>query len=331
MNNYGLIRNLTFLSKLSGDSKLMKILIASSIDTDAIDQLREKHDVICAFNAGEAELKSHIADREILIFRSGVRITAEVLAAASHLKLLIRAGSGLDNLDVAYVRRHGLRLVRIPEPGAQAVAELTYGLMLALARQILVADQLLRQGRWAKHDLTGYLLTRKTLGIIGAGNIGSRVGQMGAAWGMDVIGCVEHPSPTVAASLQQKGIRLTACDEVVAEADFLSIHVPLKESTRNLIDGPLLARMKPGAFLTNLARGGVVDEKALYQALTRDNGLAGAALDVHSEEGEGKISPLADLPNVVLTPHIGAMTIDSQREIGQRIIEIINSKLVPVT
>ncbi len=303
----------------------MKILIASSIYPDAIEKLREQHDVVCAFNAKETALRALITDREVLIFRSGVSITADIMECAPNLKLLIRAGSGLDNIDLEYVSKHGIMLARIPEPGAQAVAEMSFALMLALARNVVEADRLTRQGRWAKHELIGYSLTGKVLGIIGAGNIGSRVGEMGAAWGMLPIGCVERPSPIVAAALHAKGIRLAECEEVIATADFVSVHVPLKATTRNLIDAKMLARMKPGAFLINLARGGVVDEQALYQALTTAGRLRGAALDVHTEEGEGKISPLAGLPNVILTPHIGAMTIDSQREIGQRVIEIITS------
>jgi phosphoglycerate dehydrogenase-like enzyme len=310
--------------KLGGGSKIMKILVASSIDQEAIDTLRQQHDVICAFNAREDVLLSQIKDCDVLVFRSGVDITAKIMTGAPNLKLLIRAGSGLDNLDIDYVRARGLELVRISEPGAQAVAELTFALMLALARQVLTADQLLRQGHWAKYELTGYLLAGKVLGIIGAGNIGSRVGQMGAAWGMEVIGCVEHDLPAIAAGLQKKGIRLTDLHEVLTTADFVTIHVPLTDSTRHMIDTKAFSLMKPGAFLTNLARGGVVDEDALYQALTAEGGLAGAALDVHQNEGEGKISPLANLPNTILTPHIGAMTIDSQREIGRRIVEIMD-------
>ncbi len=238
---------------------------------------------------------------------------------------MIRAGSGLDNIDLEYARNRGLELIRIPGPGAQSVAELAFGLMLNLARQVVLADRLLRQGRWAKHELTGYLLTGKRLGIIGTGNIGSRVGWLGAAWGMDVIGCVEHPSSDRARELQAMGIRLTDMDEVLRTADFVTVHVPLKDATHHLIDAQALARMKPGAFLTNLARGGVVDEAALYRALSADGGVAGAGMDVHECEGEGVISPLAMLPNVVLTPHIGAMAIDAQRQIGERVIEIVEA------
>ncbi len=301
----------------------MNILIASSIDPGALEQLREQHDVVCALNTPEKELQLLMEDRDILIFRSGVNITAEVMACAPNLKLLIRAGSGLDNLDVDYARARDIKLVRIPGPGAQAVAELAFALMLALSRQILKADRLLRNGHWAKHELTGYLLAGKTLGIIGTGNIGSRVGEIGAALGMRVMGCDATSSSILANGLAKKGIALTDFHRVLRQADYLSIHVPLNDSTRNLIGPKAFALMKPGAFLTNLARGGVVDEAALLQALTNPGGLGGAALDVHKKEGEGKVSSLAELPNVILTPHIGSNTVDTQSEIGRRILEAV--------
>ncbi len=301
----------------------MKILIASPIDSEAIEKLGERHHVVCAFGASEDTLQEFVRDREVLVFRSGVNITAPVMECAPDLKLLIRAGSGIDNLDVEYARRRGLKLTRIPGPGAQAVAEMSFTFMLALSRNLLRADRLTRQGRWAKYELGGYLLKGKILGIVGTGNIGSRVGQMGAAWGMRVIGCDENQSPAFAAELAEKGVRLTSFDEVVSTADFISLHVPLNNSTRHLIDAGVLDRVKTGAFLIDLARGGVVDEQALYKALTESGGLSGAALDVHEKEGEGKISPLAELPNVILTPHIGAMTVDSQREIGHLVIETV--------
>ena len=303
----------------------MKILIASPIFPDAIEKLREQHEIVCAFDAKEAALRALIQDCEVLVFRSGVQISAEVMSSAPNLKLLIRAGSGIDNLDLNYVQARGLELVRVPEPGAKAVAEMSFAFMLALARDLIKVDRVTREGHWVKHQVTAYLLTGKILGIIGAGNIGSRTGQLGAAWGMDVLGCVEHPSAAVAARLLEKGVRLTTFDEVVAQADFLSIHVPLKDSTRGLINAGVLSHMKPGAFLVNLARGGVVDEAALYQALTEGR-LRGAALDVHRAEGEGKISPLAGLPNVILTPHIGASTFDTQREIGYRVIAAVEAR-----
>lgn len=300
----------------------MNILVASSIDAHTLETLKKNHDVVCAFNAPVEQLKALIADREVLIFRSGVQITAEVMACAPNLELILRGGSGVDNIDLDYVERRGIRLVRIPGPGAKAVAEMSFALMLALARNVLRADTLLRQGRWTKSEMTGSQLSGKVLGIVGAGNIGARTGELGARWGMKVLGCVEHPTPEAAARLMMKGITLVHLEELLAQSDFVSLHVPLKDSTRGLIDARALSLMKPGAYLVNLARGGVVDEDALRQALVEGR-LAGAALDVHRQEGVGKISPLADLPNVILTPHIGASTFDAQREIGAIILEQI--------
>jgi D-3-phosphoglycerate dehydrogenase / 2-oxoglutarate reductase len=302
----------------------MRILIASSIDTSAIDKLQEEHDVICHYNLDETRLRAVIADRDVLILRSGVQITAAVMAAAPHLKLILRAGSGVDNIDLDYVERRGIHLVRIPGPGAQAVAEMAFALMLALARNVVIADRLLRQGRWTKSEMTGYLLNGKVLGVIGAGNIGTVVGRLGVAWGMEVLGSVERACRAESDRLSQHGIRCVETDEILATADFVTLHVPLLPETRYLIDARALARMKRGAFLVNLARGGVVDEKALYQALINGR-LAGAALDVHEREGEGHISPLAELPNVILTPHIGASAVDSQRQIGEIVVRTINT------
>jgi phosphoglycerate dehydrogenase-like enzyme len=201
---------------------------------------------------------------------------------------------------------------------------MAFALMLALARNLLRADRLLRQGRFAKPEMTGHLLHGKTLGVVGAGQIGSTVGRMGAAWGMRVLGCTESGGEAAAARLAAQGIRRAGLDELLRRSDFVSVHVPLQASTRHLIDANALARMKRGAFLVNLARGGVVDERALHAALVSGH-LAGAALDVHEREAEGAVSPLAGLENVVLTPHIGASTHDSQRRIGELVVRAIDS------
>lgn len=300
----------------------MKILIASSIDPAAIQYLEKHHDVLCAFGASEDVLIEKISDREVLIFRSGVQITTEVMAAAPYLKLILRAGSGIDNIDLNYAIDRGFELIRIPGPGARAVAEMAFGFMIALARNVFVADKMTRQGRWMKQQMTGYLLKGKTLGIVGAGNIGTQTGSLGVAWGMNVIGCVERPTEEINHRLKAQGIHLTTLEEVLSQSDFVCLHVPLQESTRHLLNAETLALMKPGAYLVNLARGGVVDEQALFDALISGN-LAGAALDVHAQEGEGKISPLAGLDNVILTPHIGASAFDAQREIGEIIINAV--------
>lgn len=302
----------------------MIILVASRIDPAALARLAEKHRVVEAWDAEPERLRVLLRDSDVLIFRSGVSITADLMAEARNLALIIRAGSGIDNLDLDYVAEHEIELVRIPGPGARAVAEMTFALMLALARQIPRADRLWRRGKWAKHEIEGHLLAGKTLGVVGAGNIGSVVGELGAAWGMRVLGCVEDSCSERQMSLARQGIQLTPLSAVVAEADFLCIHLPLSDLTRGLIGAKQIRAMKPGAFLINLARGGIVDEDALRKALL-DGHLRGAALDVHAKEGEGMVSPLAELQNVILTPHIGATTIDTQRMIGERIVEAVET------
>jgi len=302
----------------------MRILLASPLDDKAVHHLSTSHDVVCSFSPKPSLLIDLIRDRDVLVFRSGVSLTRDVLEAAPELKLVVRAGCGLDNIDMGYIEEQGIALVRVPQPASRAVAEMTFALMLALARNVREADALLRQGHWAKEELESYLLHGKVLGIIGAGNIGTRVGELGRAFGMRPIGCVEYPDVNISGQLHRSGIELKDFDEVVATADFVTVHVPLQASTQGLISADVIARMKPGVYLLNLARGGVLDEAALHRALVEGR-LRGAALDVHEDEGEGKISCLAALPNVLLTPHIGSSTVDTQREIGERVIEIIES------
>ena len=304
----------------------MKILVASKIDPGALAALQGAHDVIVAVGASRPDLEAAMIDREALIFRSGLDIDRPLLDAAPALHTIVRAGSGLDNLDLDAVRARGIHLQRIPGPGARAVAELTFALFLGLARQVVEVDRLLRGGHWAKNEVVGWNLGGKTLGVVGMGSIGSTVARLGLGWGMQVIGCVDNPNTDRSDVFAREGIGLVSMAEVLERSDFVSIHVPLGPTTRGLIGAAELAAMKPGSFLVNIARGGVVDEAALYAALTDGDRPAGAALDVHVAEGEGKVSPLATLPNVILTPHIGATTVDAQREIGVEIVRIIGER-----
>ena len=285
---------------------------------DVIEKLQEQHDVIVNFHPTPHYLSEMIVDREVVILRSGIYLAADVLALAPDLKVVIRAGSGFDNIDIDYLNQHNIYLARIPEPGARAVAELTFGFMIALARQLRVADEATREGHWIKTYVEGYLLNGKTLGIVGVGNIGRTVAKMANAWNMRVIGCVENCRPEIVDIYRSMDVEIVSLQQVLSESDFVSLH----DSTRNLIDVEELALMKPGAFLINLARGGVVNEQALYHSLISKS-IKGCALDVHIEEGEGIISPLAGLPNVLLTPHMGAQTVDTQVKIGNRILEIM--------
>jgi phosphoglycerate dehydrogenase-like enzyme len=305
-------------------NKDIRIIVASPISPDSIDLLETKYSVTRAINLPPGDFRRLLPGADVLVFRSGITLSAEVLRTAAKLRLIVRAGSGMDNIDLDFVKERGIIFERIPQPGARAVAELSFTFMLALARNLFMADSLLRKGRWAKYEIQGYLLNNKVLGIVGAGNIGAQVGRMGVAWGMDVLGCVKPRTPEIEKQLKDDGIQVVEFEEVMTRSDFVSVHVPLTPETRGLIGPEELNSMKPGSFLLNLARGGIVVESALHDVLKKGGGLAGAALDVHEKEGEGAISPLATLPNVILTPHIGAQTVDSQREIGERAVRIID-------
>jgi D-3-phosphoglycerate dehydrogenase / 2-oxoglutarate reductase len=302
----------------------VRIFLASPIDHAAVVVLGERHDVTRPAAAVAAGVDPGLATCEVLVVRSGVTLSADVLSGAPNLRLVIRAGSGLDNLDLDHLASAGIRLLRVPGPGARAVAELTFGLILAVARRIAEADRQVREGRWRKHELAGPLLEDKVLGIVGAGNIGSTVGRLGIAWGMRAVGCIGRGSEVSRARLEGSGIEILDLDAVVSAADILTIHVPLLPTTRHLIGANVIAGLRPGSIVVNAARGGVVDEGALYEALASGH-LAGAGLDVHEREGDGVVPRLADLPNVVLTPHIGAMASDAQRQIGARVVELVDA------
>jgi D-3-phosphoglycerate dehydrogenase len=303
----------------------LKIVLFSRIDSTTIAKLERDHDLKCAFDLSAGVRETMLCDREVLVFRSGVKVSAELLRGAPDLRLIIRAGSGFDNIDVDAARRHGIRIVRIPGPSAQAVSEFAFALLFNVSRKVGLADRLIRAGHWPKPDLAGHLLTDKVLGVVGLGGIGSRVGTLGVALGMRVIGCVRHPEAYEEEALAAKGIELASFERVMTTADYVVVSTQLDESTHHLVDSDALSRMRPGGYLVNVARGGVVDEVALFDSLESDDGLAGAALDVHEEEGEGIVPRLAQLPNVVLTPHIAGSAIESQAEIGRRVLELLDA------
>jgi phosphoglycerate dehydrogenase-like enzyme len=302
----------------------MRILVACALDPLALDQLSRDHEVECTTQPCAGELARRLRGQDVLVLRSGVGVTRAILDAAPELQLIVRAGSGVDHIDREEVHQRGISLVRIPSPGARAAAELTFALMLALARHLIPMDGMLRRGRWAKHDFEGVLLAGRTLGVVGAGTVGSLVGQLGAAWGMRVLGCVRRRRSDTSTRLRRLGIEHASFDDVVAQADFLSLHVPLDDSTHGLVGEEVLARIKPGAVLINVAQAGVVDPLALYHVLRCGKRLRGAALDVHENEGTGCLPPLRHLPNVILTPHVATMTVDTQREIGAEVVRVVD-------
>lgn len=302
----------------------MRVTTLSEIDSEALERLKGDHEVRVAHGTPPAELPAVVGDAEVIVVRSGVEVDRHVLESSPGLGLVVRAGSGLDNIDLETTRARGVRVVRIPGPSAQAVAEFTLGSMLAVSRHIVGADASMRRGEWRKSELAGNLLRGKVVGVVGLGNIGSAVARLCQAMGMTVAGCLPDPSEITARRWKASGVELFSLDELAEAADYLTLHVPLDQTTHHMVDKRLLGLMKDGSYLINTSRGGVVDEASLLDALERPYGVQGAALDTHEAEGNG-VSIFADHPRVVLTPHIGSMAVEAQGEIGRRLVEIVTA------
>ena len=267
--------------------------------------------------AARVEHKPGIAAEELLqaaphcdalIVRSRTRVTGELLAASPRLKVVGRAGVGVDNIDLAAAAERGVIVVNTPQATALAVAEHTLGLLLALARAIPRADATMKAGQWIKKELEGVELSGKMLGIVGMGNIGAAVAQRAAALGMAVIG---YDPLLSTQAVRQRGAEPVALDELYVRADFISLHLPLTAETAGLLGERAFERMKPGVRLVCTARGGLIDEEALLAALEAGR-VAGAALDVFAQEPPGA-TPLVRHPQVIATPHVAAQTAEAQR------------------
>ncbi|MDR7550702.1 MAG: phosphoglycerate dehydrogenase [Armatimonadota bacterium] len=267
------------------------------------------------FAVDSARLRELVRDVEILVV-STEHVTESVLRAGGELQMIVKHGAGVDNIDVAAATRRGIAVVNLPGLNADAVADLTVALVLALARRVVEAVQLVRGGGWGY--LLGTELSGKTYGIIGTGLIGRKVLQRVAGFGLSLLGYDVAPDPALAAQL---GLRYAPLDEVLATADVISLHVPLVDSTRGLFNRQAFRLMKRGVLLVNVSRGGVVDEDALLEAL--ENGtVGGAALDVFAQEPPRR-SRLLELPNVLPTPHIGGSTIETARRLAAACVEVI--------
>lgn len=291
----------------------MDILITEEIEGSAIEGLARRFDVVREPDLWRdaAGLKRRLAAARAVVVRNQTRLTAEVLAAASALRVVGRVGVGLDNIDVAAATRLGIVVVAPLKANAVSVAELAFGLLLALARKIPAGDRATRAGAWDRKAGTGVELDGKTLAIVGFGRIGRLVAARARAFGMRIVAF----DPFVSAgdpSLAETGVEIRpGIETALEEADFISVHVPLSDRTRHLFDARVFAAVKPGAYFINTARGGVADEAALLAAL-RSGRLAGAALDVRETEPPGDPGELEALPNVILTPHVGAFTVEAQ-------------------
>lgn len=269
------------------------------------------------------DLAQKIANFDIVIVRSRTTITKELIEKATKCKIIARVGVGLDNIDAEFAKTKNIRVINAVEGAMNAVAELVIGLMLALAREIPRADRELRAGNWIKKELMGTELAGKYLGIVGLGNIGKRLARLARALNMNIIGYDVVPiDPEFA---KEVGLIKADLDTLLQSADYVSLHVPLLDSTRNLINAERISKMKKTAKIINTSRGGTVDENALYEALKSGN-LGGAALDVFEKE-PAIGNKLVTLPNFICTPHIGAQTKEAQslaaNVIAEKIIQIL--------
>jgi len=278
----------------------IKILICDKIADEGIKIMEGKgYQVTRAWTTPKNQLAKMVNDYDAVIVRSATKVTAELLTNADKLRVIGRAGEGLDNIDLRKAAEMGIEVVNTPHVAAVSVAELTIAHLLALARGIVEGTMSLREGRWIKEQLMGVEVCGKTLGIVGCGSIGKTVERLALALGMKVVGvdmCVYG--------------RFVTLEEMLPQADFVSVHVPLTPHTRHMISTKEFAMMKDGVMLVDCSRGGVVDEEALYQALVSGK-VKAAALDVFEEEPP-KNSRLLRLGNVHATPHIGAQTVEAQ-------------------
>lgn len=269
------------------------------------------------------ELAQAIAEADAVLVRSATKITRPSLALASRLRCIGRAGVGVDTIDVEAASERGIAVLTAPAGNTVSAAELTMALLLSLARKIPAADRSMRAGEWERKAFMGFELHGKTLGLVGAGRIGGQVAKRARAFGMQVI--VYDPWLT-AARAQELDVSRASLDEVLTTAHVISVHVPLTDVTAGLIGAEQLARTRKGTVLLNVARGGVVNEVALLDALQRGH-LGGAALDVYEKEPLPADSPFRALPNVVLTPHLGASTSEAQLNVSIEIAEAVRNFL----
>ena len=300
----------------------MKIIVAEKISSSAVAELREPGWTVLTVDQLQGKLAEHLESADALLVRSSVQVDADLLAHAKKLRVIGRAGVGVDNIDLEAATHKGIAVMNTPGANAVAVAEQTLAMMLAMARHLCRADALMHAGRWEKKSLQGTELRGKTLGIIGLGRIGMEVARRARGFGMELL--AHDPFVSVAVAKEQ-GIRLEGLDELYRAADYITLHVGLTPQTTGMINSASIAKMKDGVRLVNCARGELVNEADLAQALQQGR-VAAAALDVFAQEPP-KNSPLLALENVVLTPHVGGSTYEAQEAVGVQIAQQVKEYL----
>ncbi|OII13254.1 phosphoglycerate dehydrogenase [Curtobacterium sp. MCBA15_008] len=298
------------------------VLIAEELSPATVDALGPDFEIRNVDGTDRAALLASLADAHAVLVRSATKVDAEAIAAAPNLKVVARAGVGLDNVDIKAATTAGVMVVNAPTSNIISAAELTVGHILSLARHIPAAHASLAAGTWKRSAYTGVELYEKTVGIIGLGRIGALITQRLQAFGVQVI--AYDPYVTTARA-QQLGVELVSLDDLLKRSDFITIHMPKTPETVGMLSDDQFALMKPTAFVVNVARGGLIDEDALHRALTA-NTIAGAGLDVFVSEPP-KDSPLVSLPNVVVTPHLGASTDEAQEKAGVSVAKSVRLAL----
>ncbi len=296
-----------------------RVLVLDRVDPSGIEILGQLAEVDARDAISAQELLEIIGGFDALMVRSATRVTAEVFAAGKRLKIVGRAGVGVDNIDVPAATQHGVVVVNSPEGNTIAAAEHAVALMMAVSRRVTSADAAMKGGQWARERFVGIELYHKTLGIMGLGKIGARVAKVARALGMQVLGCDPFLTPERA---QELGVEAVSFEDLLAKSDVISLHVPKTPETQHLFNADTLARCKQGVRLVNCSRGGIIDENALVEAI-RSGHVAAAALDVFEKEplGESALRELGD--RIVLTPHLGASTEEAQIKVAVDVAEQI--------
>jgi D-3-phosphoglycerate dehydrogenase len=291
---------------------MARVLVADSIAESALNRIRRAGIEVVVRNAEkDGPIEKQIKGFDGLIVRSATKATRQVIEAADVLKVIVRAGVGLDNVDKEAADEHGVQVMNTPEAPTVSVAEMVFSLMFSLARNIPQADSLMKGERWEKKKLNGTELWQKRLGIVGFGRIGQEVAKRAKAFDMEILA---YDVLDIDAACKSVGAKRVGLDELIAESDYISLHVPLLPQTKNMFSTSQFEKMKPTAFLINTARGGVIDEKALVTALDAGK-IAGAALDVFESEPPTDWA-IAKHPKIVATPHLASSTAEAQDRVG---------------
>lgn len=292
----------------------MKILIADPTSQDVITEMQATGaEVQDLSNFPKEQLLDKVKDFDIMVVRSATKVRKDMIDKMDNMKLIVRGGVGLDNIDVDYAKSKGIEVKNTPAASSISVAELTIGHMIALTRHIARGTQSIKERKWEKKVLKGIELYNKTLGIIGIGRIGKEVAKRAKAFGMNVIAYDPYA--------KYEEVKMVDFDSLLENSDFITLHIPGTAETHHFIGKEAFNKMKQGVFIINCGRGGVLDETALLEAL-KTGKVAGASLDVFETEPP-EYTQLLDLPNVTFTPHIGASTSDAQTRIGKEVVEIV--------